>query len=277
MSMNRWNYTEGNPINYSDPTGNSVCYDPLPASCLIGLMYANSFASAIKGYVESGMLLPVEGFAMLADNSKDHFNGDIRDLVWAMTIVLDDMDANRGLIWQQTSAAPFTIKSTRSPYFIKQDWLPYKHNSKYDRKPEEGNSWCYPEGSSNCVNEPWIHSLRGDWNTKYWDKTANQAYHFWFYVAVTFFDDSLFASYANFYHDNPYRVATYDFSGSAENEAPPTPNMSTQPDRNLAFAGIDLGHRLGREYIRSKYNCDPEIISSLISTDIGNWIRANLK
>jgi len=102
---------------YTDPSGKSICYDPLPASCQLGLAYVNGFASKIKELVASGAVQPVEGFATLADLSKSHFNGDIRDLVWAMTIVLNDFDDNRGLISSQV------LFKAKSPYFIHEDWL----------------------------------------------------------------------------------------------------------------------------------------------------------
>jgi hypothetical protein len=276
LSLNRWNYGYGNPVKYTDPTGNSICYEPLPASCQIGLAYVNGFAVKIKELVQSGAVQPVEGFATLADLSKTQFNGDISDLLWAMTIVLNDFDSNRGAIWRQAPAPWVSTGPARSPYFIRQDWLPYMNNSSPDHNPQP---WCDPQNPNNCVSSQWIHSLRGDWSTKYWDKTANQVYHFWFYVAVTFFDGMPFAVLANNNHDPQDRVTTYDFSNSPEGEAPPPYNVPSQPDRDLAIQGMNLGRLLTFEYnMEAWYGCDFEKISpAFTSTDIGSWIRSNLK
>jgi hypothetical protein len=76
------------------------------------LAYVHGLASALKDLVISGAVKPVEAFATLADLSKPHFKGDIRDLVWAMTIVLNNFDANRGMI------SPQVFSSAGSRYYI---------------------------------------------------------------------------------------------------------------------------------------------------------------
>ncbi len=101
LSLNRWNYARSNPINYTDPSGHYVCTDPLPASCQVGLVSMHATAGVIKELVRSGAWEPVFGFSILAGFSQDHYFSNIRDLVWAMTIVLGDMDANRGDVWRQ--------------------------------------------------------------------------------------------------------------------------------------------------------------------------------
>lgn len=280
QSFNWWNYGYSNPVNNIDPTGNSSCHTPLPTSCQNGLAYVSGFASAIKGFVESGSLMPVEGFAMLADLSKSHFNGDIRDLLWAMTIVLNNFDANRGSIWLQVDASPISVGSAQSPYFIGENWLPYMHNPDPSHNPRP---WCDPQylgDAKHCIPDQWTHSLRGDWSKKYWDKTANQAYHFWFYVAVTFFDGRGLAEFANNYHDNPFSLTNYDFSGSQEGEAPPPYNVPSRPDRDLAFQGMALAEILRSEYDLQEWygDCDMTwIIPTLTSTNLGSWIRSHLK
>jgi hypothetical protein len=232
----------------------------------MGLAYVGGFASAIKGYVESGAVEPVEGFAILADLSKSQFNGDIRDLVWAMTLVLDDFDANRGPIWPQATGL---MGGAGSNYFVGQDWLSYRNNPDYDKYP-----WCDPTNANNCVNSKWTHSLRGDWKKNYWDKTANQAYHFWFYAAVAFFDGTDFALIGNAYHDKG-EVTSYDFIGSQENEAPPPWNVSSQPDKDLAYQGVALGYTLRNEHLLQSLGCTT--IPGYFFLDIGNWIRSHLK
>jgi RHS repeat-associated protein len=262
---NRCLYVRDNPVNYTDPTGKSICYKPLrplPASCQIGLANMYGSAAVLKGQVESGALEPVEAFAMFADLSKTQFDEDFPGMLWAMTLVLNDFDANRGMVWTQISDLHLAGEAN-SPYFIKQDWLPYKHNPSYDQQ-----NWI--------PGQPWIHSLRGDWNKNYWDKTANQAYHFWFYVATTYFDGGTWANLANFVHDG-FGWENYDYISSRENEAPP-PSGKSKPDYDLAIQGMLLGSELVKEDILEVNGDQCDISGSFDNrTDIGTWIRNHLK
>jgi RHS repeat-associated protein len=264
QAWNRYLYSVNNPVNYTDPTGYFTCQNPLSASCQIGLAYVNGFASTLKGLVTSGAVEPVEAFATFADLSKSRFDGNIRDQVWAMTIVLNDFDANRGMISTQV------FGSAESPYYIHQDWLRYKNNPDYDDP-----SWGAGEEGT------WIHSLRGDWSEKYWDKTANQAYHFWGLLAITFFDGYFFGDTANWQHDGNYlwqQQENYDFSHSDPNKAPP-PSGISKPDYDLSLRAISLGDQLRREaYFQDNvfHGCE-EQWKFVGYTDIGQWIRANLK
>lgn len=265
MSLNRWGYVEGNPVTYTDPSGRSICYDPLPASCQLGLAYVNGFAGKIKELVASGSIQPVEGFATLADLSKSHFNGDIRDLVWAMTIVLNDFDANRGAISGQVLTG-----GAGSHYWIHQDWLPYRNDPEYDDL-----NWGAGEYGK------WIHSLRGDWSEKYWDKTANQAYHFWGLLAITFFDGRSMGDLANWQHDGNYpghQQGNYDYSHSNPNVAPPKSGIS-KPDYDLSLQAIALGDwlRLESDLQNQFFRGCEEQWKFVGYTDIGQWIRVNLK
>ena len=121
--------------------------------------------------------------------------------MWALTHIINGFDPNVGAVWTQVGSGG------KSPYFIYQDWLPYKHNPQYD-DPNWG-------GGERGI---WIHSLKGDWKEGYWDKTANQAYHFWFYVSVAFFDGTAWARFGNWVHDNPGGWENYDYVHSPENE-----------------------------------------------------------
>lgn len=264
MSYVPWLFGYANPVNYADPTGKSSCYNPLhslPASCQVGLQYVFGFAATLKTMVTSGALEPVEALATFADLSASQFSEDFPGMLWAMTLVLNDFDANKGMVWTQVNELRLG-GAANSPYFIRQNWLQYKNNPSYNK----------------TGSKSWVHSLRGDWNKQYWDKTANQAYHFWFYVAVSYFDGGNWASIANIAHDGSGQE-NYDFISSAENEAPP-PSGISKPDYDLGIQGIILGSKLVKEDIweTKDDNCNSHILGSFQNrTNLGSWIRSNLK
>ncbi len=267
ITNNHWIYVDANPIINTDPTGNRNCKTPLSRECQIGLSNLYQNASFIKNTVYSGSMQPVEGFAWFIEKSKSQFT-NIEDLIWAMTLVIDDFDKNNGPIWAQANRS-FHLSNANSSFFIQQDWLAYMNNPIYDK-----NRWCDPINPNNCVNSKWTYSLRGDWNPSYWDKTANQAYHFWFSVAVTFFDGDIFAFIANEYHDRGEQT-TYDFINSNPTQAPPPYNVSSRPDKNLSIKGMELGHILKSYSILQKLSCHAFPYDKAFN--IEDWIRANLK
>lgn len=281
LSFNRWGYVEGNPVNFVDPSGNyRSCYKYAWGSdasdqsyCNNSLSILNNYGQIIESGVSSGVLGPVEGFAQFMEHAQFIFANEITSIMWATTIVLDDMDANRGWVWPQ---ATFWMGSAGSNHYVQQDWLPYKNN------PEiKSDSWPNPGG--------WTHSLRGDWKKIYWDKTANQAYHFWYFASVAFFDTSAWAHTANIVHDNPLHfifpgsVMNYDFIGSDPNIAPPYVTHwngkkeagISLPDFRLALKGIQLGDELKQQQRFRSWACDQENI--LPAPNIASWIRSNLK
>jgi RHS repeat-associated protein len=267
MSLNSWLYTYGNPVNHSDPSGYISCENSNDAACIQKATELKAKGDTIKMQVTNGSLLPVEGFAQFADIAYSLFDQDIRGTMWALTITLDGFDANQGSVWNQA----FTGGS--SPFWLGFDWLPYDHNPDYDVQNWDGN-------------RPWIHSRRGDWRTEYWDKTANQAYHFWYFTAVTFFDGRGFANAANVGHEVLQNPTTLwqDISQLKDWEAPAVAGK-TKEDWTLSFAGMSLGERLKADqlvyfYTHSGIICDPEHYPNLFShlyTKPGTWIRSNLK
>jgi RHS repeat-associated protein len=276
-SWNLYIYASDNPIDYTDPRGMSICHSPLPSVCQRALQSMHDKAIEIKSAVSSGVLEPVEGFAQFVDYSESMFQSaifksDIEDMMWATTLVINDFDANRGPIWLQV------WNEASSPYYIGQDWLPYRHTN-HDKNP-----WCDPNNPSNCTNDTWVFSLKGDWGTNYWDKTANQAYHFWFYTSVTFFDGWQFAEMANFVHDNPAQWENYDYISSPIYEAPP-PSGISKPDFLLAIEGEMLGLKLVSDRNFQKQlesvlgNCYDvtKLPIPYLWTNPGMWIRAHLK
>jgi RHS repeat-associated protein len=257
MSYNAWLYGHANPVNFTDPSGMISCYNGDDTNCRISAELVRQFAEAIKIGVENGAFLPVEGFARTVDFAYWLFDNDYRGMMWALTHVINGMDANEGTIFSQVGSGG------KSTYFIHQDWLPYKHNPQYD-DPNWG-------GGERGI---WIHSLRGDWNEAYWDKTANQAYHFWFYAAVAFFDGPFWAVLGNLIHDPP----PWDVIDFTNEFLPPPKSGKTEPDYRLGISGKDFGSRIRGEFMAYYYQSRcPSGHWPSISFDPGNWIRANLR
>jgi hypothetical protein len=264
MSMNRWIYTSGNPTNFTDPSGHDSAWDECTTQdpvCIEKVQELLQRGNNIKEAVKSGNLLPVEGLAQYVDYSQVLFNSNIRGMMWALTLTIGAMDANRG---------PVTLQWT-SPYrsyWLGFDWLPYKNNSNYNKENWRGT-------------DTWIHSRRGDWNMRYWDKTANQAYHFWYFAATTFFNSKVDAMYANYVHESGVEPIQY----FPEWVAPPS-SGNTQQDWNLSYAGIDFGNVMFTNYdIYNTYyggTCSSSTSLNLLFNHVSYikpsaWIRSKLK
>jgi hypothetical protein len=218
---------------------------------------------SIREMVRTGTLLPVEGLAQYIDYAQTLFNSNMRGMTWALTLTINGMDANRGWVWRQTNI----------PYqgnWLDYDWLPYKNNSTYNAQ-----NWL------DRGTREWVHSRRGDWRIEYWDKTANQAFHFWYYAAVTFFDGRGWAELANLVHEqNREEIVFFP-------EWIPSPQSgNTEQDNNLSFAAFDFGEVLLRndDIYRTYYDalCTSNTNLSLLFNHVAYikpsaWVRANLK
>jgi len=158
---------------------------------------------------------------------------------------------------------------SKSPYFVEQNWLPYKHNVEYDDPNWDGKGGR------------WIHSLRGDWKPAYWDKTANQAFHSWFFTASRFFDAPPISFIGNIYHEKIEGdiEKDYDYINSPEN-VPPPPHQHSKPDYDLSLKAMELGAILEREWkfqnLIRPIECRTNIYSPLMFDPAG-WILANYR
>src|SRR5690606_36376241 len=125
LSLNRWNYTNSNPINYTDPNRrrpSRPCIESHDQECIIAIHQLIIEAQQIKMSVTNGQMMPVEGFAIFADLALPKFDYDIRDSVWALTLIINGFDAN--------SSWPISLQALRggtnySSSFIGENWLPY--------------------------------------------------------------------------------------------------------------------------------------------------------
>ena len=266
LSLNRWNYVEGNPVNRVDPSGYRPCEDIDDPDCISDkAMRLKQMGYSIEYAVRNGYLLPVEGLAQLTDFALPLYDYNIENAMWALTIIIDGFDASRDeKIWYQGWKGINNEK-----YWLGYNWLAYQNNPSYNVYNWEG------------TGETWVHSRRGDWRKEYWDKTANQAYHFWFPVAVTFYDNVGWAHIANIVHDSPFYWVDVDVL--KDKEAPPYSGYTKQ-DWNLSLAGMRLGQKIYSDYrfIEKVLGYCPsnEMVYTIYyshSTRIGSWIRANLK
>jgi hypothetical protein len=260
LSLNRWNYGYSSPTNFTDASGQRPlrpCIESRDQECLATIDKLKIQAEQIKRDVASGQLMPVEGFAMFTDLALSKLDYDIRDAVWATTLIINGFDANSAWpIWLQA----FVGGTNYSSSFIGQNWLPYKDASCADI------GW-------------WVCSERGDWKVEYWDKTANQAYHGWFFAAAMFFHGNLVANFANNYHEGrpPFDEIPPD--------GPPPQHGKTQQDYLLSLKMMELGRLLHIRYIDQSFNeltgiCPPTNSNLPLRfrySSIGSWIRSNLK
>ncbi len=109
-------------------------------------------------------------------------------------------------------------------------------------------------GGSVGRNEFWLgkpNVYGNDFAEAYDDKSLNQPYHFWFYVASAYWDGSATATWGNEYHDPA--------------SSPPAPRSDgiTREDYNLGVKGIELGAQLAT--------------GSIDISQVGAWIRSNLQ
>jgi len=74
------------------------------------------------------------------------------------------------------------------------------------------------------------------WQERYRDDTGNQAYHFWFYVAVAYFDSAPTAKFGNRFHET-----TEKWIKKVQPQAPVGPS---QEDYDLGLQGAHLGRQL---------------------------------
>ena len=263
LSLNRWNYVEGNPVNLVDPSGMISCEKTNDPMCLNNIKMLRRRGIEIRNTVSAGYVPPVESFAQYVDYAFYLFDNNIRGAMWALTLTLDGMDANAGVVWAQAGVPHRT-------YWLNSNWLPYKNNQEYNNYDWDDN------GVRGGKGDTWIHSQRGDWNVKYWDKTANQAFHFWYFVAVTFFDRGDWATTANIVHES----GRWENLSLLEDDDAPSKRGKTKEDWDLSNAGMILGERLYGDYSISILDeCYSHMFDYYIHTNTkpGAWIRANLK
>jgi hypothetical protein len=196
--------------------------------------------------VKNSSLQPVEAFAQLVDYANTIFV-DRSGIMWGLTNVLLGVDPNKTAPWKLGLKDMYNIHPRSNPYFIGEDWLIYNHD------PDKGER----------------HSERGDWKEKYWDGTPNQAFHFWYFAAVEYYDNFSYAISANLAHD-PYMLEPLcgedleKLNGILGEDITKRFNETSKEDFLLGIKGIEFGARMWKT--QGRY----------VFFDPGNWIRTNL-
>jgi hypothetical protein len=188
-------------------------------------------------------MLPVEGLAKIADQASNLFEGNIRSELWALTNVLIVVNVHNR---HSVARSALNIYGSISPYFAGEGLLPYPG--------------------------------RGDWRQEYWDETPNQAYHFWGFVAMSYYDGLAVAHLGNIIHD-PYFLEEECGDDLADLRDHPIlgswPNFAAETskeDWDLSLEAIRLGQEL-----RFKVPFYEGILRFFMKIDLGTEIRTRLK
>ena len=111
----------------------------------------------------------------------------------------------------------------------------------------------------------------GSWSTAYYDYTGNQLYHFWFYTALTYFNNSGIALVGNYVHDPsidinipPNKIFENGYNAQKRIQVSDDNKNDgySQQDYDLGIAGIQVGRLLKNGF--------------LTIDEIGAWVKNNL-
>nr|WP_290668310.1 hypothetical protein [Ardenticatena sp.] len=266
LSLHRYAFVHANPVNWVDAYGWQACKESSDPECQAKASELKNKALELQEAVRQGEIEPVEAFAQLLEYADTLFNEDPQGVMWGVTNVLLGVDPNKDAVWQVGLGK---IDQDANPYYVKQDWLPYRQD------PTKGDR----------------HSERGDWKSIYWDETPNQAYHFWYYVAVRYYHGpimgTLLAHAGNIVHD-PFWLEPIFGQDLHKLRESGIPILSQWPDYAketsledflLALAGIKFGEMMWYMKIsplpRGVNICGGLRIQFFPAP--GEWIRAHLK
>jgi RHS repeat-associated protein len=184
LDLDRYQYVRSNPVNFNDPSGHKACSND-----------GNSF-----------------------DECSDPLGDDLTTLTGEQKLAVINQIA---VILQSQggdSLAAFQNLLNVSSHL-------YKANDKINFMKDMtciiigfcgGNSTdvykiglkgAYPDSpSSKYFLGLNFFQGQGSWSDKYYDYSDNQMYHFWFYVAVSYFNGAFVAWAGDFYHDPSFSI-----------------------------------------------------------------------
>jgi hypothetical protein len=250
ISLQPYLYAGDNPVNYTDPSGQSRVAQLY--SIGTGLLRFRQFNPMYR-------FISFMQFAasLYSDMEVDQYMIDVTELLHGIRY-----DPNLGRSFLQQSMGMYQPKNPPSPYFL------------------GGQSFNDPEDLEQ-VNGSMPYADMG-WATQYWDHLGNQAYHFWFYVALAYFDGEIPAGLGNFVHDG-YETALgkiYQCTvGNTLGRVFPIrlhtgPGVSRQ-DYDLGVQGARLGSALMRWNL-SFVSDPPSRDLGVRPSQVADWIRNNL-
>jgi RHS repeat-associated protein len=270
LSLNRWAYVQGNPVRYTDPSGMISCTDSDDPECLATLESLNNIGMIYYYYVMHGLYEPVSAFASFADLAYEAFDRDISGFMWGMTNLILNFDPNNTdhKLYEIGMRRKYGVPASR--FRLPIHWLPY--NQGEDTKKSD----------------------QGDWKAEYFDGNSDQAFHFWFFAALTYYENPTLAQGGNFYHDPvPLEIFCgedlekfadlggndlYDFLARWHIDA-----GNTNPaDFNLSIAAIKFGSLMleaheGMEFCDFDSCTKVPVVNIITVTSPGTWIRDNLQ
>jgi RHS repeat-associated protein len=253
QSLNRYTYVRNSPITRIDPTGHGDCNVHTTSGCkpwwIADRETKQSFPSAMKrsmilatgrGLKENSDISSLEKFARLAEYAAGLYKDDDTDNFMSdLTYVI--------LGWSRpTNMVQPNIRGDSG------DWLGLD---------------VFVEWSG--------------WKSEYTDKATadqgknNQMFHFWFYVAASYFDGPSTASVANQVHEIPIYQGTIPgiILGFISPILVNGGNGTSKQDYDLGERGVELGYGLN---YAAHQDIFPPTYRPLMPSEVANWLRTNL-
>jgi RHS repeat-associated protein len=253
-SWDRFSYVLNSPIRYNDPSGHMVFEESpndhyfIPATA--GIMTARR-STTPKAYTQGERRALIYRKANIIRVTNDDSLQAFGKTIDYATTLYNENEGAKGIIRDLTCVI-YGWCSNTDPHLL--FMVP-------NTTPGEGTSFIGQQ----------FFPGRGSWSDLYYDYTDNQMYHFWFYVALTYFDPVILAEAGNVFHEGfgdnfthipPLLPSQLPIVHSSEEVSRRGSDGSSQQDYLLAIEGMKLGYGLRNGNIKVD--------------EIANWVRVDL-